>query len=55
MKPTAFMNGWRDAPHCWRVFLLRWSYLFKPVSWGRTPGWVEFSFFGFTFFWMRKR
>ena len=42
-------NGWRWAPRQW------WKYLLLPLGWGSTKGWVEFSFFGFTFFWMRRR
>lgn len=44
------MNGWHDAPHFW------WRYLLLPFSWEtcRALGWVNFSAFGFVFFWMLK-
>jgi hypothetical protein len=49
-KPQV-MNGWRDAPHCWRY------YLFLPFGWEKVQdpkgphGWFSLSFFGFVFFW----
>jgi hypothetical protein len=39
------LNGWREAPHCWRYYLRR------PVRVERVPGqWTSLSLFGFVFF-----
>lgn len=44
MKFLAFMNGWRDAPHCWPYFLI------NPFRIERTPGWISISLLGFVWF-----
>ena len=40
------INGWKQAPHCWR------RYIFKPLSFERTPGWFVVTIFGFVFFFL---
>jgi hypothetical protein len=47
MKLVSVMNGWEDAPHCWRI------YLTKPIRIDRTPCWISVSVFGFAFFFGR--
>lgn len=50
MKIIAVMNGWRDAPHCWRQFL------FHPVRVQRVPArWTSVSLFGFVVFFGERR
>jgi hypothetical protein len=44
IKIIGFMNGWKEAPHCWKF------YLFDPIKIDRTPSWTSISFFGFVFF-----
>jgi hypothetical protein len=45
MKPIGFMNGWKEAPHCWKTFLLR------PVRVDRAPGsWISLSVVGLVWF-----
>jgi hypothetical protein len=41
----ATMNGWTDAPHCWRYF-------WKPRI-DRTPEWVCVSWLGFVIYAIR--
>jgi hypothetical protein len=43
----ALMNGWKDAPHCWRVFLS------SPPKLQRTPVWTSLGWMGFVVFWWR--
>lgn len=45
MKLIGTMNGWKDAPHCWRKFL------FKPFMFRRYHLNVfQFGIFGFVLF-----
>ena len=50
-KRIVVMNGWVDAPHCWRRYIL------LPFQWDRVSykdrGWIMFSVFGFAFFWLK--
>lgn len=47
MKFLYVMNGWKDAPHCWPI------YLGRPFSFDITPEWFSVSFFGITAFFAR--
>ena len=45
MRPICFMNGWIEAPHCWKTFLGR------PVRVERVPGaWISVSIVGLVWF-----
>lgn len=44
MKIIGTMNGWKEAPHCWKTHLTR------PLVIDRTPAWVSVSVFGFVVF-----
>jgi hypothetical protein len=43
-KHISMMNGWIEAPHCWKV------YLTKPFRKEVTPAWTSYSILGFVFF-----
>lgn len=44
MRILGTMNGWKDAPHCWKRFLL------LPINWDVTPAYTSISIFGFVIF-----
>lgn len=41
------MNGWKEAPHCWKQFLA------NPIAWKKTIGWFEIEIFGFVVFFLK--
>jgi hypothetical protein len=40
------MNGWVEAPHCWKYHLF-----LKPFRFETNPAWSSVSIFGFVVFW----
>ncbi len=44
MKYLGMMNGWKQAPHCWKTFIA------LPIRIDRTPRWTSISLFGVVFF-----
>lgn len=47
MKLIGFLNGWAEAPHCWKTFACR------PFRVERTVAWTSVEVFGFVFFFGR--
>jgi len=45
MRYLGMMNGWKDAPHCWK------NHISKPLWFeGITYNWISFTVLGFIFF-----
>lgn len=48
MRILGWMNGWREAPHCWRYFLRR------PVHIEHAPEWISITVLGVAVFLARE-
>jgi hypothetical protein len=48
MKLIGVLNGWVEAPHCWRRYLLR------PVEFDAAPRWISISVLGVAWFFERR-
>lgn len=49
MSRFHFMNGWKDAPHCWR------NHIFSPPKFDFAPHFISFAWLGFVVFWTPKK